>query len=185
VSVYDNGLVYRRGGREQVTAWDEIESYTHESACRIITKSGVVIEFGLSIEGVDEVAQVIEAQTLQRRLPQAKAAIEKGESVQFKGLKPFSLRRPGRALNTYAFASSGFSADAHGLTELDTGERMAWADVQAFGVAEESMGRATVEVFMITGSHARFQTRLGLLSNAHVLLALCAEFTGLEAIEGN
>jgi hypothetical protein len=38
----------------------------------------------------------------------------------------------------------------------------------------------TVDVFFITDDRIRFRTRPGLLSNAHVLLALCGEMTGLD-----
>ncbi len=180
LSLYEDGLIYRRRGHQAVARWDEIESYAQESACRIATKSGGVIEFGLSVEGVDDAAQVIEQQTLQRLLPQARAAIDRGESVRFQGLKPFGSRRRGRALNAYAFASSGFSVDSQGITEIDTGKCIAWPEVQAFGVSQERMGRTSVDVFVVEGSHDRFRTRLGLLSNAHVLLALCADLTGLK-----
>ncbi len=180
LSLYQNGLIYRRRGRQFVARWYEIESYAQESTCRIATKSGLVIEFGPSVEGADEAAQVIRAETLRRLLPQARVAIDRGESVRFQGLKPFGSRWRGRALNAYAFASSGFSVDAQGITEIDTGNCIAWPEVQAFGVSQERMGRTSVDVVLVEGSHDRFRTRLGLLSNAHVLLALCADLTGLQ-----
>ena len=183
LSLYENGLIYRRRGRQFTAAWDEIESVAQEGACRIATKSGAVIEFGPSVEAVGEAAQVIQEQTLQRLLPQARAAVQRGESVRFPGLKPFGPRRRAQALNAFAFASSGFSVDAQGITEIDTGKRIAWPEVQAFGVGQERMGRASVDVFRVEGSHDRFRTRLGLLSNAHVLLALCAGLTGLQPMD--
>jgi len=183
LSLYENGLIYRRSGRQFAAAWDEIESVAQESACRISTKRGAVIEFGSSVAGLDEAAQVIREQTLQRLLPQASAAIQRGESVRFQGLKPFGSRWRAQALNAYAFASSGFSVDAQGITEIDTGKCIAWREVQAFGVGQERMGRASADVFVVEGSHDRFRTRLGLLSNAHVLLALCAGLSGLQPMD--
>lgn len=66
VSLYENGLVYQRSGKEFVTTWDEIASYIQETACRITKKDGKVIEFGLSIKDADEVAQKIQDETLNR-----------------------------------------------------------------------------------------------------------------------
>lgn len=180
LSLYENGLIYRRRGKDFMTTWDEIDSYIEESACRITKRDGEVIEFGLSIEDVDEVAQEIREQTLRRMLPQVKAAILNGSSVQFKGLKPFEKRLPGKALNNFAFAFSGFSVDAQGITEMDGGNRIAWVDVKNYGISQEKMGRMLVDVFVIQDNKTRFRTRFGLLSNAHILLALCAEMTGLN-----
>jgi hypothetical protein len=178
LSLYENGLIYRRRGREFKTTWDEIDSYMQESACRITKKNGEVIEFGLSIEGVDEVAAAIQEQTLQRMLPQMKAAILNGSSVVFKGLQPFEKQYPGKALNNFSYASSGFSVDAQGITELDGGNRIAWKDVKEYGISQEKMGRLPVDVLIIKDDKASFRTRFGLLSNGHILLALCAEMTG-------
>ncbi len=177
LSLYENGLIYRRRGRDFTTTWDEIDSYIQESACRITKKDGQVIEFGSSIEGVDEIAQEIQEQTLQRMLPQMKAAILDGSSVQFKGLKPFENRLPGKPLNNFTFAFSGFSVDAQGITEMDSGNHIAWKNVKDYGIGQEKMGRMTVDAFFIQDDKARFRTRLGLLSNAHILLALCAQMT--------
>src|ERR1700682_5776096 len=65
LSLFENGLIYRKRGQDFVTTWDEIGSYLEESACRVTKIDGQVIEFGLNIEAVDEVAQVIRKQTLQ------------------------------------------------------------------------------------------------------------------------
>jgi hypothetical protein len=70
VSLYENGLVYRTYVKAFSTTWDEIEAYNKESAFRITKKDGQVIEFGLSIDGADEVQE----QTLSRMLPRVKAA---------------------------------------------------------------------------------------------------------------
>ena len=180
LSLYTNGLIYRRRGKEYMTTWNEIDSYLCENAVRITKQNGQVIEFGPSLEGLDEVAQEIQAQTLQRRLPQMKAALQNGSSVQFNGLKPFEHRLPGKALNHFSYASSGFSVDAQGLTDLDGGNRIAWRDVVDYGITQEKMGRWPVDVFFIQADQIRLQTRLGLLSNAYILLAPCAEMTHLE-----
>lgn len=184
LSLYENGLIYRRHGKDFMTTWDEIDSYIQESACRITKKNGEVIEFGLSIEGVDEVAQEIQDQTVQRMLPQVKAAILNGSSVQFRGLKPFKDRLPGKTLNDFSYACSGFSVGAQGITELDGGNHIAWKDVKDYGITQEKMGRWPVDVFFIRDDKIRFRTRLGALSNAHILLALCAEMTGLNQKDG-
>ncbi len=180
LSLYENGLIYRRRGRDFMTTWDEIDSYIQESACRITKKNGEVIEFGLSIEGVDEVAQEIQEQTLQRMLPQIKAAILNGSSVLFKGLNPFEKRPAGKTLTNFSFAFSGFSVDAQGITEMDGGNRIAWKDVKEYGISQEKMGRMPVDVFVIRDDKVSFRTRYGLLSNGHILLALCAEMTSLD-----
>jgi hypothetical protein len=180
MSLYENGLVYRRGSRTFTTSWDQIDSYIEGSACRITKKDGQVIEFGLSIEGVDEVAQEIQTQTLQRMLPQVKAAILNGGSAQFEGLKPFQKKLPGQALSNFAFAFAGFSVDQQGITALEGGQRIAWADVTDYGIRQEKMGRVMVDVFFIQDAATILLTRLALLSNAHILLALCAEMTGLD-----
>ncbi len=186
LALYENGLVYRRRGVQHATTWDDIDTYTQDTACRIVCRDGQVIEFGLSIEGVDdEVAEEIQKQTLQRMLPRVKAAIANGSSVRFEGLKPFKGQLPGKALNAFAFAGSGFSVDAEGITEIDSGARVAWGDVADYGVAQEKTGRLPVDVFYIRDTQTQLRTRLGLLANAHVLLALCAEMTGREPGENN
>jgi hypothetical protein len=180
LSLYNNGFIFQRRGTVAMTTWDEIESYIQDSACRITKKNGEVIEFGHSIEGIEEVADVIMEQTLKRMLPQVKATIQSGSSVQFKGLKPFKNRLPGRPLNNFAVAFSGFSVDQYGITDLETGNFIAWLDVKDYGITQEKMGKYPVDVFFILDDKYRFRTRLGLLSNAHVLLVLCGEMTGLD-----
>jgi hypothetical protein len=186
LSLYQNGLVYRRRGRTYSTTWDEIDGYILENACRITRKDGVEIEFGLSMEGgIEDVIHQIQKQTAQRRLPQIKAAIQAGASVEFKGLKPFGRTWPVKGLNHFAYAFTGFSVDLTGITGLESGVRIAWQDVKAFGTSQESMGRMPVEVFFIADNSTRLQTRLGLLSNAPVLLTLCTEMTGLQPQNGS
>ena len=107
--LYENGLSFRRAGKESTTTWDEIDSYMQETACRITKKEGEVIEFGLNIKGADEVAQRIQDEILSRMLPQARAAILNGSSVQFKGLKPLEKVPLGKAVDTFARAFSGFT----------------------------------------------------------------------------
>jgi Family of unknown function (DUF6585) len=179
LSLYKNGFIFQRRRKIAMTTWDEIDSYIQESACRITKKNGEVIEFGFSIDGFEEVADEILEQTLKRMLPQVTAAIQNGSSVQFKGLKPFKNKLPGRPLNNIAYAFSGFSVDRYGITDLEDGNFIAWNDVKDYGIDQEKMGKAFVDVFYILDDKYRFHTRLGLLSNAHILLALCGEMTGL------
>ena len=178
LSLYENGLVYRRRGQVFSTTWDEIDSYRQESACRITKKDGQFFEFGLSIQGADEVADTIQEQTLQLMLPQVKAAIQNGGSVEFKGLQPLARAPLGSHLDKFARAFSGFTVDANGITDIDEGKRIAWKDVTDYGIAQEKMGRLPVDVFFIKDANTCFRTRYGLLANAHVLLALCDEMTG-------
>jgi formylglycine-generating enzyme required for sulfatase activity len=184
--LFENGLSFVRGGKESTTTWDEIDSYMQETACRITKKDGEIIEFGLNIKGADEVAQRIQDETLKRMLPQVKAAILQGSSVQFKGLRP-GEKILGKTLDQFAAASSGFTVDAGGITAND-GNRIAWKDVTDFGIAEEiiargRMGKHTVNVFFIQDGRTGLRTRLGLLENAHVLLALCGEMVTLKNAE--
>jgi hypothetical protein len=178
LSLHKNGLIFRRHGKETTTTWDEIDSYIEESACRITRKDDEVIEFGLGIEGAEEVAEEIRKQTLKRMLPQMKAAILSGSSVQFKGIKPFKNELLGKGLNNFSYAFSGFAVDADGITAIDGGEHIPWKDITDYGIVGEQMGKILVDVFFVQSANASFRTRLGLLSNAHILLALCAEMTG-------
>jgi len=189
LSLYENGLIYRRGAKESTTTWDEIESYIQETACRVTKKDGEVIEFGLNIKDADEVALRIQEETSKRMLPQMKAAILKGASVQFKGLKPADRIPLGKALDNFMRAFSGFSVDAEGITEIDEGNRIAWKDVTEFGVAEEQIGtqnraRNKIDVLFIQDGKTTLRTRLGLLENAHIMLAICDEMVSLKNAEG-
>jgi len=189
LNLYENGLSFQRAGKESTTTWDEIASYMQEMACRITKKDGEVIEFGVNIQGADEVAQRIQDETLKRMLPQVKAAILQGSSVQFKGLRPGEKLPLGKTLDQFAAASSGFTVDADGITANDGGNRIAWKDVTGFGIAEEviargRMGKHTVNVFFMQDGNIGLRTRFGLLENAHVLLALCGEMVSLKNGEG-
>lgn len=180
LSLYQNGLIYRRGGKEFITAWDEIGSYIQETACHITRKDGEVIEFGLNIKEANEVAYKIQEETLKIMLPQVKAAILNGSSVQFKGLKPADKAPLGQALDNFMRAFSGFTVDARGITEIDGGGRIDWSAVTDFGMRTEQMGAASrqrnmIDVFFVQDDSKVFLTRYGLLENAHVLVALCGE----------
>ncbi len=190
ISLYENGLVCRRAGREFVTSWDDIASYMQETACRITKKDGEMIEFGVNIQGVDEVARVIQDETLKRMLPQVKAAILQGSSVQFKGLRPGEKIPFGKTLDQFAAASSGFTVNADGITANDGGNHIAWKEATDFGIAEEVIargraGKHTVNVFFLQDSNIGLRTRYGLLENAHVLLALCGEMVSLKNGKGS
>ena len=182
LSLYENGLIYhRRGGQEFNTSWEDIEAYIEaDGGCRITKRDGQMVEFGASLEDVVEVIQAVHDQTLSRMLPLAKASLHSGGSLQFAGLKPFGKGGPGKGMNNFAFANAGYRVDAGGITGLDDGARIAWNAVKGYGIRTQSMGRVPVDVFFIEDGQTRFQTRLGLLSNAHLLLALCAELTGFE-----
>lgn len=176
LSLYENGLLYRRGGKVSTTTWDEIDSYIQETACRITRRDGEVIEFGLNLEGVDQVALKVQEETSKRMIPQMKAAILDGQSIQFKGVKL-------SVLGNFARAFSGFTVDAQGITAIEGRDRIAWEDVTEFGVTEEQIGtqnraRNRVDVFFVQDGNKTLRTRLGLLENAHVLLAICDEMVG-------
>jgi hypothetical protein len=185
LSLFENGLIYRRGGKELSTAWDEIDSYIQETACRITKKNGEVIEFGLNIKDANEVAQKIQDETLKIMLPQVTTAIRNGSSVQFKGLKPAEKAPLGKALDNFMRAHSGFTVDARGITENDEGKRIEWSDVTDCGIGTEQMGSASrsrnmIDVFFVQDANSIFRTRYGLLENAHVLLALCGEMAACK-----
>jgi hypothetical protein len=183
LSLYENGLFFRRGGKESSTTWDEIDSYMQEMACRIVKKDGEVIEFGQGVKGADEIAQKIQEESLKLMLPRVKAAIKNGSSVEFKGWQPAKKLPLGKGLSNYMEASSGFTVDASGITENDSGNRILWKDLTDFGVTEETRGpriKIPVRLLHLADANQSFRTRYGLLSNAHVLLALCAEMANLN-----
>jgi hypothetical protein len=64
------------------------------------------------------------------------------------------------------------------------GNRIPWDAVKEYGVSQDKMGRIPVAVFVIRDDRTILRTRFGLLSNAHILLTLCAEMTGLQPIGG-
>jgi hypothetical protein len=113
-------------------------------------------------------------------LPQVKSAIQTGSHVEFNSLPLFEGKPLGKKLDRFAYASKGFSVDARGITSIDTGQAIPWENITDFGVTRQNMGRLPVEVLYIQSATARLLSRYGLLQNAHVLLALCAEMTGLN-----
>jgi len=68
VALYENGLIYRRGGKEFGTRWDDIASLTESTACRIEGKNGESFDLGHNVEGFDEIADILREETLQRML---------------------------------------------------------------------------------------------------------------------
>src|SRR6266436_3090795 len=180
LTLYEYGLSFLRGGRESTTTWDEIDSYMQETACRITKKDGEVIEFGQNLSDAAEIAQKIQEETLKLMLPRAQAAIRNGSNVEFKGWTAADKIPLGKGFSNYMEAHSGFTADANGITEKDGGKRILWKDITDFGINEETKGsrlQLPISVLYITDSDQSFRTRYGLLGNAHVLLALCAEMT--------
>jgi Family of unknown function (DUF6585) len=182
LSLYEHGCTYQRGRNQWATTWDEIDSYIQGTACRLTKKNGEVIEFGTNILHADEVALRIQEETLNRLLPRMIAGIHRGSSIHFAGLKPGAGIPLGRVIDQYALASSGFTVDANGIADTETGDRIAWKDVTRYGIAEEEVGSGRglrrLEVFLVQSRDKSLSARLGLLSNAHVLLALCSELTG-------
>jgi hypothetical protein len=179
--LYENGLSFRRAGKEASTTWAEIDSYMQEMACRIVKKDGEVIEFGSGLKDADEVAQKIQDETLKIMLPQVNAALGSGSRVEFKGWQPADKVPLGRGLSNYMEAGSGFAVDSYGITENDTGKCIAWTDVTDFGISEETRGprlKIPIRVLYIADTNQRFRTRYGLLANAHLLLRLCRELSG-------
>ena len=179
VSLYENGLVYRRGGKDFVTTWDEIASYTEFNACRIEKKNGEAFDFGASVNGFEEIAERVKQETLSRILPQVKAAIINGSSVQFRGLRADEQTTFSKALNKTLLGSEGFTVDARGITYAEDGQRIEWPDVVDFGVyqiQEHSIKR--LPFFGISSASVSFRMTYGALPNAHVLLALCEEMAG-------
>lgn len=182
--LYENGFSFRRAGKESTTTWDEIDSYMQEMACRIVKKDGEVIEFGSGLKGADEVAEKIQTETLKIMLPRLRTAISSGARVEFKGWRPADNIPLGKGLSNYMEAGSGFSVDTNGITETDTGNRIAWKDIQDFGISEETQGprlKIPIQVLYIADTNQQFRTRYGLLANAHVLLTLCGDLGGPQS----
>jgi hypothetical protein len=180
LTLYEHGLSFRRGGRESTTTWDEIDSYMQEAACRITKKDGEVIEFGQGLSDAAEIAQKIQEETLSLMLPRVRAAIRNGSSVEYKGWQSVDKFPLGKGFSNYMEAHSGFTVDANGITEKDGGSRILWRDITDFGISEETRGpriQIPISLLYISDPLQSFRTRYGLLSNAHVLLALCAAMT--------
>jgi hypothetical protein len=181
VTVHERGCTFRRGNQRSTVLWTDVESYILASAVRVVTKSGEVVELGAGIAGSDEIAQAIGDATLKLMLPQLKAVLMSGSNAEFKGWKP-----GGKFLASYLGARSGFTVDALGITEKDTGRRILWSAVTGYEVAEQTLGTAQlpVRIFRIADQTQTFATRADLLSNVHVLLALCAELANSGATRG-
>ena len=168
IILYEDGLIYRRGGKESVTTWDEIASYTQYHACRVEKRNGEEFQFGA--KGFAEVAEKVRGETLQRMLPQAKAALLNGATLQFK-----SSTKIAWAWVIGQDALLGFTLDAHGITAVKAGKRIAWADVADVGIAEGYYAKSKEPFFAISDQNASLQMRYGILPNAHLLLVLCEE----------
>ena len=173
--LYENGLLYRRGGKEIIATWDEIASYTEHAASRIEKKDGEAFDFGTNVEGYAEVADVIKEETLRRMLPAARAALLKGASLEFKGLRADEKSPAGKLLNRTILGDAGFTLDANGIAAVEEGQRIAWSDVVDFGVVQAPYGRGKELFFSISDPQTSLQMRYGTLPNAHLLLALCEE----------
>jgi hypothetical protein len=180
LSLYESGLVFRRLGRASLTSWDEVVSFIYSTAIRLEKPGGEVIEFGSSVQRLDEIASTISKQTLQCMLPKARATIAAGGSVQFSGLSLLKGGPAGKAMSQFAHAASGYKLDSRGITQLETGACIPWQAVLQYGIAMGRMGRAPIEQFVVRSNQEAFETRLSLLKNSHLLLALCEEMTGIQ-----
>jgi hypothetical protein len=181
VSLYEKGLIYRRAGKEFVAAWDDIASITLSTACRIEKKDGVAFDLGANVEGFEDLAPVIEEETLKRLLPEAQARIAAGSNVSFAGLAAQGKVPMGGALPDVLVGGGTFTVDAKGITLAKDGSRIDWKDVTAFGVRQGEARRARFEFFFIEDGARTFQTNYGALPNGHLLMALCEEMISGKA----
>lgn len=172
VAMHERGFTFHRGKQDSCVLWTEVESYIVATAVRVVTKSAEVVELGGGIEGIDEIAQTIADKTLELMLPPLKAVLMSGSNAEFRGWK-----LGGKFLSSYMGARSGFTVDALGITEKDTGRRILWSAVTDYGLVEQTLGTAQlpIRMFRIADATQTFTTRADLLSNAHVLVALCGE----------
>jgi len=182
LGLYENGLVFRRLGHAYITSWDEVVSFIYGTAVRLEKSGGEVIEFGPSLQGLDEIAPIISKQTLQRMLPKAKVTIAAGGSVQFHSLSLFKGGPARKVMNQFAHAASGYKVDSRGITQLETVVCIPWHDVLEYGIAIGRLGRVPIDLFVVRSDQEAFETRLPLLKNSHLLLALCEEMTGINPI---
>lgn len=180
LALYENGIIYRHGKREFITAWDEIASFTEHAACRIEKRNGEAFDFGANVEGYADAAEAIKEETLRQMLPPAKAALLDGAKLQFKGLWADDNTPARHILNQTILGGEGFALDAHGITAVEKGKRIAWSDVVSVGVVEESYGRGREIFFSISDPNISLQMRYGTLPNAHLLSALCEEMVSLK-----
>jgi hypothetical protein len=102
VSVYHEGLLYRRGSRIRVVRWEDIiavrrawrverrkgklKRVTYASICSIQAQPNLALDAG--IDRVAELGKLIEQEVLRRQLPPSQEKIQAGETVVF---EKFSL----------------------------------------------------------------------------------------------
>jgi len=177
VTLYENGLVYRRGGKEFASRWDDIASLTESTACRIETKNGEAFDLGQNVEGYEEIALKLREETLKRLLPKARDLLKAGASLPFKGLKAEGKIPMGGALPDSLVGGGSFRVDAQGITLEKDGAKIAWPSVVDFGVRQGEARRSRFNFFFIEDRDRSFQMNYGALPNAHLLLAICAEMT--------
>jgi hypothetical protein len=172
LALYQHGLLYRSRGAQTSARWDQIQSLVSETACRITCKDGVVIEFGASVEGWEEVVDEVQTQTLECMLPAALEALRAGSSLEFKSLRPLGKAKIAQT----ALAANGFRLDQTGIASLDGAQRFAWEQVSDYGQMEGKLGRLPVPLFFVRSGETTLTARWGLLENVHLLLALCDQF---------
>ena len=107
-------------------------------------------------------------------MPRCESAIARGEYITFKGLQPSENHLVKKMNQKLLGTFEGFSVDAFGITSLDDGKRIAWKDVTDCGIAEKAIRQMPIYMFHIAASNISFETNVGLLCNAHVLLELCS-----------
>jgi len=176
VRIYASGLSYRQGAQEFAASWDEISSLTESSASRISTKDGTSFEFGDNIEGYPEVAERLRAETLKRMLPEARASLQRGEFLSFPKLKMGGGTVVGKALDQTLLGGEGFTLSSRGIES--EGRSLPWSELKDFGIAPGQDPRKTMPQIYLQGANVSFQMKAGILPNAHLLLALCEEFSG-------
>ena len=174
-TLYENGLVYRMGGKEFGTTWEDISSLMESTACRIEKKNGETFDLGRNVEGYEEIAKKIHEETLKRLLPKAKAVLDRGGSFSFQGLKSAGKIPLGKALPDSLVGGGSFSVDSKGITLIEEDTKIAWSEVVDYGLRQGEGRRAGFVFFFIEDGNRTFQMNYGALSNAHLLLAICAE----------
>jgi len=177
LSLYENGFVYRMAGKEYAVTWDDISSLTESTACRIESRNGEGFDLGRNVEGYDEIADKIRAETLNRMLPKAMASIEGGANLSFKGLKEAGKIPGGKVLPDTLVGGGSFTVDAVGITSAKDGTEIAWRDVEDFGIRQGEGRRDRFSFFFIEDGSHTFQMNYGALANAHLLLGICVEKT--------
>ncbi len=176
-SLYEHGLVYRMGGKEFGTTWEDIASLTESTACRIEKRNGEAFDLGRNVEGYDEISNKLHEESLKRLLPKANAAIDGGRSFSFQGLKSSGKIPLGKALPDSLVGGGSFTVDKKGIALVEDGTKIAWPEVVDFGVRQGEARRARFNFFFIEDGKISYQMNYGALPNAHLLLAICAERT--------